>query len=82
MDKQLAGGQDDNIELPQDRMQLNLPCSDQAFRDEIAVQMDRLDKKSGSPRAERYFAPGAFHCRMMSLRHDILRCALPYETVS
>jgi len=74
MDKQLAGGLDDHLDLPQERMQLNLPCSEQAFRDETPVQMSRLDKKCGSPRAERYFAPAAFHCRMMALRHEILGC--------
>ncbi len=72
MDRHLADGLDESLELPEANMQLLPPCSEQEFREQPHAQMERLDRET-TPPLKTGPSMNTFHCRLWSLRHAILR---------
>jgi hypothetical protein len=69
IDRVLAGGYDEYLLCNEDKMKLRLPCSDQAYRENRPVVMERLHEK---PRPSTEISLYAYQIRLWNIRHHVL----------
>ncbi|KAI0168418.1 hypothetical protein BJ166DRAFT_256381 [Pestalotiopsis sp. NC0098] len=73
IDHFLSGGHDEHLLLPSSTIHIRLPCSDQAFRDELPSTMDTLDKVPPIPAIIGDNSLDACHVRLLTIRSQVLR---------
>ena len=71
-DRHLASGFEEYVLLHEEHIKLRLPCSDEAFRDNKPVIMERLTDVPPTKPSGGYFSICAYYLRLMNIRHHIL----------
>ncbi len=73
MDRHLANGVDEHLELPEANMLVPPPCSEEVFDEHGPARMERLDLSPATDIMKTDPSLNFLHCKLWSLRHTILR---------